>query len=471
MIRKTKIVCTIGPASSSLEKLDKLISAGMNVARLNFSHGTQDGHREVIHRIRKLAAKADKPVAIIQDLAGPKIRIGPICDGKIHLQPGKSFTLTTAPVPGDASTVSVNYPRLPKDVRIGDPLLLSDGDLELNIVKIEGNNILCRVVTGGELSSHKGINLPTRSLKIPILTEKDRNDVLFGIEQGVDYFALSFVRNVEDIREARKIISESGGAIPIIAKIEKHEALNHLEKIIDEVDGIMVARGDLGVEIPLEQIPLIQKNMIQLANNRGKPVITATQMLRSMVDNPRPTRAEVSDAANAILDGTDAVMLSEETAVGAYAVESVKVLDRIARDVENKGYPGRGNTPPEPAIGPSVPEAVAHAACDLARIIQATCLITFTHSGSTARLVSKFRPAIPIVAPTPAKKTYRELALSRGVFPLLSPHVKDTDEMIASVLQLTEKTGMAKSGEKVVITAGLPLFVSGTTNLIKAETI
>jgi pyruvate kinase len=468
---RTKIVCTIGPASRSLKILEKLTQAGMNVARLNFSHGTQTEHLEVIKNIRRLAAKSGKSVAILQDLAGPKIRIGKIKAGKITLESGALITLTNQHFLGDEKRVSVNYLELPKYVKPGDILLLSDGALELEVLEATDQDIRCRVIIGGLLSSFKGINLPARSIKAPSLTKKDKEDLAFGIEQEVDYVALSFVRSATDVMKAKSFIDKRGSAIPLIAKIEKHEALENIDEILHVVDGIMIARGDLGVEIPLEKVPLVQKLLIQKSNQAGKPVITATQMLRSMVDSPRPTRAEVTDVANAILDGTDAVMLSEETATGNYPVESVATMARIAEDAES-GFPFEEWIH---RLGPerekSLPEAVGCAACNLAESINASCIITFTQTGSTARLVAKCRPRRPILAMTPLEKTYCRLELVWGVVPFLSETMKDTDEMIDRAIKIALQSGIVKRGQIVVITAGVPVGVPGTTNLIKAEVL
>lgn len=468
---KTKIVCTIGPVSRTPETLEKLIRAGMDVARLNFSHGTAEEHVEVIKIIRRIAGELNRSVAILQDLAGPKIRIGEIEQGSITLESGKAFTLTGRPVPGSEREASITYPDLPKEIEPGDTLLLNDGALELVVIGTDGENINCRVIIGGPLSSHKGINLPARSIKASIFTDKDKKDLALGIEQEVDYVALSFVRTASDIVEIKRFMEDSGSDIPIIAKIEKHEALKNIDEIIEAVDGIMVARGDLGVETPLEKVPLVQKMLIQKANRAGKPVITATQMLRSMTDSPRPTRAEVTDVANAILDGTDAVMLSEETAVGSYPVKAVEMMARIAEDAES-GFPfdalmRRSDLKDVKAM----PEAVGHAACNLAEEIDASLLITFTQSGSTARLVAKYRPRRPILAPTPIEKTYRRLALIWGVVPILSEKMNSSDEMIEKALTAAINSGLARRGQRVIITAGSPLSVPGTTNLIKAEVL
>ncbi len=441
------------------------------MARLNFSHGIQSEHREVIMAIRRISGNLDRSVAILQDLAGLKIRIGKIASGSITLESGAFFTLTTRQVLGDERRVSISYPELPQDVHQGDTLLLSDGALELEVLETSDHEIKCRVIIGGPLSSFKGINLPTSSIKAPILTEKDKKDLAFGIGQKVDYVALSFVRRASDILEAQRYIQESGSAIPLIAKIEKHEALDNIDEIISAVDGVMVARGDLGVETPLEKVPLVQKLLIQKSNKAGKPVITATQMLRSMVDNPRPTRAEVTDVANAILDGTDAIMLSEETAMGKYPVKAVTTMSKIAEDAES-GFPfDTWAEQIENRSRKDLPEAVSFAACKLADSINAAAIISFTQSGSTARLVSKYRPRRPILAPTPLEETYRRLSLIWGVVPILSESMRDTDEMIDRAFKAALKSRLVKRGQKVVITAGVPVGVPGTTNLIKAEVL
>lgn len=470
-ILKTKIVCTIGPASQSPVILEQLIQAGMNVARLNFSHGTQSSHCEAMVNIRRLAKRSDKPIAILQDLAGPKIRIGQIKEEFVTLESGAMFTLTGRQVPGDSNQVSLSYPALPQEVHPGDSLLLSDGTLELKVVETTSQDIKCQVVVGGALGSFKGINLPTRSIRVPILTDKDKNDLAFGIEQEVDYIALSFVRNADDVLHVKRFMEKYKCSIPIIAKIEKHEAVANIDEIIAVVDGIMVARGDLGVETPLEKVPLVQKMLIEKANRAGKPVITATQMLRSMVDNPRPTRAEVTDVANAVFDGTDAVMLSEETATGNYPVEAVAMMSKIARDAESgipyESWTERFGTKDEKTI----PESVGYAACKLAETIHAAYIISFTQSGSTAQIVAKYRPRPPILAPTPEEKTFRRLSLIWGVVPILSEESQNTDEMIKKTFQAVVKSGLAERGQKVVITAGIPVGVPGTTNMIKAEVL
>lgn len=469
---KTKIVCTIGPASNSPEILERLVLAGMNVARLNFSHGTQEDHGKTIIKIRRIAGKLGRPVAILQDLAGPKIRIGDIKAGSIQLESGSSFVLTNRNVPGDEREVSVNYHNLPRDVKAGDTLLLSDGALEMEVLETADQDIRCRVVVGGPLSSRKGVTLTTGTIKAPIMSDKDRSDLAFGIEKGVDYVALSFVRSANDVLEVRKVMEAWGRVAPLIAKIEKHEALQNIDEIIKVVDGIMVARGDLGVETPLEKIPRVQKMLILKANQASKPAIAATQMLLSMVSSPRPTRAEVTDVANAIFDGASAVMLSEESAVGSYPVEAVEMMSKVAADAES-GFQydawvqrlGVKNLEDFPE------EAVGLSARNLAEAINAASIISFTHSGSTARLISKYRPRPPILAVTPIKETYRRLALVWGVTPILGRGAADINQMVNAAHKAILKSGLVKRGEKVVITAGVPVGVPGNTNLINVAEV
>jgi len=471
MIR-TKVVCTIGPASRSQEALERLARAGMDVARLNFSHGTAEEHGRVIARLRRIDKRLGRPVAVLQDLAGPKIRIGPVRDGPVVLEPGQAFTLTARKVPGDAQGVSINLPALAQAVRKGDALLLADGAIELEVEAVRGGDIGCRVVIGGPLSSFKGINVPARTLATPALTAKDRADLRVGLRSGVDYVALSFVRDAGDIEAARRLMKRHGGSVPVIAKIEKHEALVNLDAIVDAADGIMVARGDLGVETPLERIPRVQKDLIRKCRAAGKPVITATQMLRSMVDSPRPTRAEVSDVANAILDGTDAVMLSEETAVGKFPAEAVSMMVRIAREAERMPAAAAGTGPEIPApLAGSLSSAVACAAAKLAADIGAAAVVTLTRSGTTARLVSRCRPAVPILAHTPVERTRRQLALCWGVVPVQGRGGAGYNEMRDAVLRAALNEGLVERGRAVVVAAGDPTDRPGTTTLIKVEVV
>lgn len=467
-MRKTKIVCTLGPSSDKPEIIEAMIRGGMNVARLNFSHGTHADHGEKIRIIRELSAKLDRPVAILQDLAGPKIRIGAIPDPGILLNPGDELILTSLEQVGSKERVYVSYPHLPEEVQPGDRLLLADGRLELTVVEARPSEILCRVVTGGVLTSHKGINLPTGTIRAPAMTDKDRDDLLFGLIHDIDYVAVSFVRTAEDVRLVKEVIQSQGKNVPVIAKIEKHEAVDHLEEIMMASDGVMVARGDLGVEIPLENVPLVQKRIITSANMHGRFVITATQMLRSMVDAPRPTRAEAADVANAVLDGTDAVMLSEETASGDYPVEALRFMDRICRAAE-EGFPFRTflNMTPEKEVS----ESVAHAACVLADHLDAKVIATHTYSGATARYISRFRPRQPIIALSPEQKTVTQLAMIWGCLPQLVENPENTDDLLDKAASSVLATGALSAGDLIVMTLGHPIWLTGSTNTLQVKRI
>jgi pyruvate kinase len=468
MTRRTKIVCTIGPASDSEEMIAKLIAAGMNVARLNFSHGTPEYQRDLIRRIKAVRKALNKPVAILQDLQGPKIRIGVIEGGVVQLQPNSEFVLTAADVAGDATHASVSLKNLPQVVKTGDPILLADGNIELRVERVVPPDIFCRVIIGGHLSSHKGINLPGSHVQVDSLTDKDRKDIVIGLEEGVDAIALSFVREANDILVCRNVIEDCGGRVPIIAKIEKHEAVQNIDNIITASQAVMVARGDLGVEIDLERVPLVQKEIIRKCNALGKPVITATQMLQRMVDNPRPTRAEATDVANAILDGTDAVMLSDETAVGKYPAEAVMMMDRIARaaeccldELKFENIPIQNRTS----------DSISRSSYFIAKETNAAAIITPTWSGSTACRVARFRPKQPIIATTPNTAVLDFLSLSWGVIPISIPQSETMDDMIRHSLDAARSAGYIESGQKVVITGGAPLHVPGKTNFIKVEPV
>ncbi len=462
MTKRTKIIATIGPASSDSAAIAKLIRAGMDAARLNFSHGDRRDHRNRIRLIRQEAARAGKQIAIIQDLQGPKLRVGEMRNGAVGLKRGDEVTLTTRTVVGTTELLSVTYPRLTRDLKIGDRILLDDGRLELRVMKKAFNGLRCKVICGGVLGSHKGVNLPGARLSLHALSEKDREDLLFGIEQGVDYIALSFVRTADDIKRTRRFIRTFGADTPIIAKIEKPEAVLNLEEIIKSADGAMVARGDLGVEMSAEQVPLLQKKIIKACNEAEKPVITATQMLESMIENPQPTRAEASDVANAILDGTDCVMLSGETAAGKYPVQAIEVMARIAAEAETSLSP----VPPDVNIA-GIGESVAHAACRAAEEQHAKAIVTFTQSGTTALLVSKHRPLVPIIAATPAEKICRRLSLYWGVTPIILKTRKTTDDMISSVEHAMLRRRLVRPRDLIVITAGVPVGQAGSTNMMK----
>lgn len=470
-MRKTKIVCTIGPASESREVLTRIIAAGMDVARLNFSHGTHEEHANKIKLIREIAASQGRAVAILQDLAGPKIRTGAFACGTITLKSGDEFILTSRDVPGDEKEVSLTYRDLPKDVQPGDTLLLSDGALEMRVESVTNTDIHCQVLVGGELSSHKGINLPSRSIRAPILTKKDYDDFAFGLSLGVDYVALSFVRSAKDIEVARAYMRAQGINRPLIAKIEKHEALADLDNIIDAVDGLMVARGDLGVDIPLERVPNAQRTIISKANLAGKPVITATQMLKSMTDAPRPTRAEVTDVSNAILEGTDAIMLSEETAAGSYPVEAVKTMAKIAEEAEKDFghqawfYKLAHTEPLDDA------DAVSRTAAVLGGTIKAKALLCATQTGASVRQLSKCRPKLPIFAGTSDPDVFRQLALIWGVVPMMIPEVYVLMELFEEMHLAALRFGMLHRGDTVIMVAGYPLSITGQTNMIKVEKV
>jgi len=444
----------------------------MDVARLNFSHGNYEGHLQKIEYIRQASLKTGKTVAILQDLEGPKIRIRKIEKEPIFLKEGSSFILTNRKVIGDEQEVSITFPSLPQKVKQGDYIFLADGTLELKVKETTFTDIICRVIRGGKLSSRKGINIPNISMDISSLTEKDYQDILFGIKNKVDFIGLSFTRRAEDVLKVRKILEENEAEdISIIAKIEKKEAVDNLKEIIEVADGIMIARGDLGVEIPLENVPIVQKNIIKKCNFVGKPVITATQMLMSMVSGPRPTRAEVTDVANAILDGTDAIMLSEETAVGEYPLEAVETMNRIALKAEKAIDYEKILSERALSVKPTNPDAISHATCQVALNLKAKAIITFTFSGSTARMVSRYRPSVPIIAASTQDSTVKKLALSWGVYPFKTEELKDTDDMMNRSRRVALETGLVEEGDKIIITAGIPFRIPGTTNLLKVETL
>lgn len=468
LIHRTKIVATIGPASDSPEMIRKLLRAGMNVARLNFSHGNYADHAERITRLRTASEELDLPLMLLQDLQGPKIRVGDLPDAGMLLNDGELLTLVPiADYTGQPNTVGIDYPDVAEEAEPGTQVLLDDGLLELCVEKVVGNAVQCRVVEGGLLKSHKGVNFPTLNLRLPSMTEKDRRDLDFGIEQGVDIISLSFVRKPEDIQTLKALLQEKGAQIPVLAKLEKPQAIANLEAIVDECDAIMVARGDLGVEMSPEKVPLIQKRIIHLCNQKGIPVITATQMLDSMIHNPRPTRAEASDVANAIMDGTDAVMLSGESAVGDYPVESVKMLARIATEIEPSievvNYPPNQNND-----AGSICEAL-HAIDDTADL---QCIVAFTETGYTAQLASAERPTAPIVAYTPDIRIYRRLSLNWGVRPILmDPIPSELDDALEQMECDLLQRQFAAPGDKVLIMGGLPFGKAGSTNFLKIHTI
>ncbi len=469
MSRKAKIVCTIGPTSESEEMLTRLARAGMNVARLNFSHGSHEEHKRNIRRIRKVAQQVGHPIAILQDLQGPKIRIGTFEEPPIQLNPGDLFTITTDDVPGNEHIVSTSYKNLPKDVRIGDRILVNDGLIKLKVVQKKGADLFCEVINGGNLYDHKGINLPGVQISEPSLTEKDKRDLKFGLEQEVDYVALSFVRDAQSIRDIKQFMGDR--QVPVIAKLEKPEALDNLDEIIAETDGVMVARGDLGVEISASRVPVVQKEIIEKCLLASKPVITATQMLDSMMINPVPTRAETSDVANAIFDGSDAVMLSGETAFGKYPLESVQMMADIIEEAEsNRRFFRIHIADREQTKVLSYTHSVCHAAYYSAREIGAKYIVVLTRSGMTAKIMSNFRPSVPILALTNNQSALHRLSLYWGVFPSFLEHTIEIKEQLTILESYLKKNGFVQSGDKIVLIAG-STQERGGTNLLRLHTV
>ena len=471
-MRKTKIVCTLGPASDTEEVIEQLMLAGMDAARFNFSHGSHETHLALLTRLRRVRDTLGLPVATILDTKGPEIRVRTFSCGKIDLVPGATFTLTTDEVDGDETRVSVTYANLHNELQPGCRILLDDGLIELAVTAIEGTAIRCAVVTGGELSSNKSINIPNVSISLPSLTDKDKEDLKFAVENDFDFIAASFVRRADDVIAIREFLRELGGDdIGIIAKIENREGVDNLDAIVEVSDGIMVARGDLGVEIPAHEVPIVQKRMIKSAIRKGKHVITATQMLDSMIRNPRPTRAEVSDVANAVFDGTSCVMLSGETASGKYPVEALKTMVNIASAAEGDiDYWKRFRNKPVDHTS-SITDAISHTSCLTAMDLNAAAIIAPTRSGYTARMISRFRPGCPVIAMTTEERVRRQLAISWGVTPCLSGMVDSTDRLFSLCADCAEKEGLVASGDVVVITAGVPIGKTGSTNLIKAQVI
>ena len=468
---RTKIVCTLGPASADEATIRAFVEAGMAVARINFSHGTHDDHARRIELVRRVASDAGRPIAILADLQGPKLRVGLLPEEGIPLVEGETVTLTGQASAMNAAVIPLPHPEVLSDVRPGDRMLLDDGLLELRVLDSDGKQVRARVVTGGVLTSRKGLSLPHTSLQMPSITEKDRADTVFGVEQQVDYFGLSFVRRGDDVTHLRTRLQELGADTPIIAKIEKPEALGCIDEILAVSDGLMVARGDLGVEAPAEDVPIAQKRIIRACNQAGKPVITATQMLDSMMRNPRPTRAEASDVANAILDGSDAIMLSGETAVGRYPVKSVQMMARIA-EVTERSMPYADWLQRARHIGSiDVTDAIGHVAGEIAADLDAKAIITSTISGATARRVAMHRPITSIIAPSPSQTTCRQLALVWGVQPLLVEQFADTDTMIATAVDAARARCLVEEGDLVIITAGVPVGGDGLTNMLKVHRV
>lgn len=470
-MRRTKIVCTVGPAVDSEEKIEQLMRAGMDAARFNFSHGTHESQLATLNKVRKVRDYLGLPVATVLDTKGPEIRIRSFGCGRITLNAGDRFVLTTDEVEGDETIVSVTYQDLHKELSVGSVVLIDDGLVGMEVEEIDGTKIICRVQSGGELSNNKSINLPGSPIRLPSMTEKDKADIAFGVEQGFDFIAASFVRRASDIEDIRALLKELGGEkIGIIAKIENREGVENMEEILRAADGVMVARGDLGVEIPAYEVPIVQKRMIEMSIRMGKTVITATQMLDSMMRNPRPTRAEVSDVANAVFDGTSCVMLSGETASGKYPIEAVTTMARIVEEAEGainywKRFASRDNE------SNTIPAAISHTACSTARDLGAKAILAATTSGYTAKSIARFMPGCPIAAVTTSECVRRSLALTWGVRAYLTGEADSTDRMFSLCTETARKEGLAERGDRVVITAGVPIGRSGTTNLIKADVI
>lgn len=471
-MRRAKIICTLGPATEDDKVLKELMIEGMNVARFNFSHGDHAQHKKNLERVKALREELGLPIAALLDTRGPEIRVKDFKDGKVVLQNGQQFTLTTREIEGDETAVSITYGNLVQDIKAGDRILIDDGLISMHVQEVTDTDIICVVDNGGPVSNHKGVNVPNVALSMPYVSDKDREDIIFGIEQGFDFIAASFVRTAADILEIRDILSSHNcNFINIIAKIENMQGVENIDEIIRVSDGVMIARGDMGVEIPFEDVPSIQKMIIRKVYNAEKIVITATQMLDSMMKNPRPTRAEATDVANAIYDGTSAIMLSGETAAGLYPVEALKTMVRITERTEAdidlvKRFNNR-----ESLVNPDITNAIAHATCTTAMDLNATAIVTVTKSGKTARMISKYRPACPIIGCSPYENVWRQLNLSWGVMPLMVEEKNNTDDLFEHAIEEAEKKGYVKQGEITVITAGVPLGVSGTTNLIKVHVV
>ncbi len=469
--RRTKIVCTIGPATGTASVIERLIRSGMNVARLNLSHGTQDVHARYIQSVRRISQRLRIPVAILMDLPGPKYRIGRLKDGQAILKKGALVTLTTRDIEGDVAVVPVNLPNLPQDMKTGDTVLLDDGAMQLKVLGKSGSEVKCRVTVGGVLTERRGLVVPGMRTSVPFMTDLLREHILFSIQQKPDYIAISFVSTAEDVSAVKAILREHDADIPVISKIERVQAVRDFDDILSASDGIMVARGDLGVDIPLERVPFIQKEIIQKCNRSGKPVITATQMLESMVNAARPTRAEVTDIANAIFDGTDATMLSAETSVGKYPVQAVRTMAKIALETERRLpyehlLAERGKW-----IQRETDELISYSACHTAQSLGAVAIVAFTQSSSTARRVSKYRPKVPILALTPSHTISGRLLLHWGVYPFPIEEAKSVDGLFATATRIAKETGVAKPNDLIVITGGVPIGIAGSTNMLKVERI
>ena len=471
-MRKTKIVCTLGPATDNEDVLRQMMLAGMNVARCNFSHATYDEHKKRMDMIKKLRKEGGQPVAILLDTKGPEVRVKNFKDGRVTLEDGQLFTLTADEVEGTKDKVSVTYNRLYEDLEVGMRVLIDDGLIEMQVEQVDRTNIVCRVINGGTVSNHKGVNVPDVDLSMPYISDKDREDILFGISQDVDFIAASFVQKKEDILQLRRLLEKNGGSdIKIIAKIENAQGVTNIDDIIEVSDGIMVARGDMGVEIPYEEVPVIQKKIIKKVYRTGKQVITATQMLESMIKNPRPTRAETTDVANAVYDGTSAIMLSGETAAGSYPVEAVKTMVRIAErteqdvDYRKRFYQSSRETDTD------ITNAICHASCTTALDLNAKAIVTVTKSGTSARMLAKYRPESDIISCATTEKVCRQLSLTWGVTPIVIKEEKEVFNLFDKAIQAAVKLKLLQTGDLTVITSGVPIGVSGTTNMMKVQIV
>ena len=472
-MRKTKIVCTMGPSTDSDEILEGLIKSGMNVARCNFSHGSHEEHKGRMDRIKRLREKCDRPIAILLDTKGPEIRTGNFENDVVNVVTGQTFTLVADKnILGNNERVGITYPDLYKDVKEGTVILIDDGLVKMEVVKIDGTDIVCEVKNDGKIANHKGVNVPDVHINMEYMSEQDKSDIIFGISQDIDFVAASFVRTADDVKEVRKVLDDNGGEkVNIIAKIENSEGIINIDSIIDEADAIMVARGDMGVELPEEEVPIIQKMIIKKVYEAGKQVITATQMLDSMMNNPRPTRAETTDVANAIYDGTSAIMLSGETAAGKYPIEAVQTMSRIAERTERDINYKRRFLDHHRKSRTDITEAVCHATCMTAYDLESNCILTVTKSGRSARMISRFRPDCMIVAGSTEEKVVRQLNMSWGVTPVLIKEKEHVLELFDYAVEVAKKKGLVKKDDVVVITSGVPLGKSGTTNMIKVHTV
>ena len=470
-MRKTKIICTLGPSTDQEGVLRELVANGMNVARFNFSHGSHEEHLGRFEKLKAIREELGKPVAALLDTKGPEIRLKDFKNGTEMLEAGQTFTLTTREVEGTKEICSITYKDLPQDVQPGGTIMLDDGLIKLQIITVNDTDIVCKVLNNGKIKNKKGVNVPGVHLSMPYMSQRDRDDIIFGAQQGFDFIAASFVRTAQDVYDIRNLLNEYDSDIRIIAKIENREGVNNIDSILAAADAVMVARGDLGVEIDFTELPGIQKNIIERSFSFGKPIVTATQMLDSMIVNPRPTRAEISDVANAIYDGTSAIMLSGETAAGAYPVEALKTMSAIAERTEQEGFHLRGRTMDFNPGKISVSDATAHAACLTARDVNAAAIVTVSESGTTARLLSKYRPQQPIIACVMREQVQRQLSLSWGITPLMMSLAHSTDELIEMSTALAKENGYLHNGELAVVTAGVPVGVSGTTNMIKIHMV